>query len=181
MSNFYDTKFSEGFVQEAEVNAKAFNRHLNQQIEYWAKVGKIASENQDLNYKFIKALVLGIERSRAKVIYNYKFGVEEYLNNSDVYTPKERLEENLNSTVTEEMVSNKSNAEFSKVEEDSYFIEEEKVSNEAVEDSIDETIEQHTVENIEETKKEDDNWGTEENAKLNNNDILDTSLFKIIK
>ena len=46
---------SEPLAQAATVQAKIYSRSLDSQIDYWAKIGKIAEENPDLSFEFIKA------------------------------------------------------------------------------------------------------------------------------
>ena len=51
-------KLSATIIAEARIMAKALNRSVAGQIEYWAKIGKIAEENPDLTYEFIKNLLI---------------------------------------------------------------------------------------------------------------------------
>lgn len=51
-------KLSESIIAEAKIISKALNRSIAGQIEYWAKIGKIAEENPDMTYEFIKALLI---------------------------------------------------------------------------------------------------------------------------
>lgn len=44
-------KLSDELVNEAIINGKAQERSAPKQIEFWAKVGKIATENPDLPYR----------------------------------------------------------------------------------------------------------------------------------
>ena len=41
-------KLSEGLINDAVTNGKAQHRSAPKQIEYWARMGKIADENPDL-------------------------------------------------------------------------------------------------------------------------------------
>jgi hypothetical protein len=43
-------RLSEAMVMQAKTCSKAMNRSVAKQIEYWAKIGKIAEENPDLPY-----------------------------------------------------------------------------------------------------------------------------------
>jgi len=45
-----------------------------EQIEYCAKIGKIAEENPDLSYDFIKNLLIAMEENHES-LNAYKFGV----------------------------------------------------------------------------------------------------------
>ena len=51
-------KLSESIVSDAKIVSKALNRSIAGQIEYWAKIGKIAEENPDLTYKSIKDILM---------------------------------------------------------------------------------------------------------------------------
>ena len=47
-------KLSEEIMQDAITCASLNSRSIQKQIEHWAKIGKIAEENPDLPYEFIK-------------------------------------------------------------------------------------------------------------------------------
>ncbi len=64
-------KLSESIVSEAKIMSKAFNRSIAGQIEYWAKIGKIAEENPDLTYEFIKNIFIAQEESQAGKLEPY--------------------------------------------------------------------------------------------------------------
>ena len=66
-------KLSEEIVSEAKIISKALNRSLAGQIEYWAKIGKIAEENPDLNYEFIKNIFIAQEETKAGKLEPYKY------------------------------------------------------------------------------------------------------------
>jgi hypothetical protein len=67
-------KLSEGIVSEAKIMSKALNRSVAGQIEHWAKIGRIAEENPDLTYEFIKNILIAKEEARAGKLESYKFG-----------------------------------------------------------------------------------------------------------
>lgn len=48
-------------VEEAKRYAGVYSRSTPKQIEYWAKIGKIAEENPDLPYDFIKDVLLAMD------------------------------------------------------------------------------------------------------------------------
>lgn len=52
---------SDELVEEAKRYASVYSRSTPKQIEYWAKIGKIAEENPDLPYDFIKDVLLAME------------------------------------------------------------------------------------------------------------------------
>lgn len=58
-------KLSEDLTTEAKIMSKALNRSVAGQIEHWAKIGRLAEENPDLTYEFIKNILIGIEEARA--------------------------------------------------------------------------------------------------------------------
>ena len=43
-------------------------------LEYWARIGKIAEENPDLNFNDIKDLLIGLEQVKAGMVTDYQFG-----------------------------------------------------------------------------------------------------------
>lgn len=47
----------DGFILESTIRAKASGRSVAQQIEYDAKIGRIAIDNPDLSYVLIKELL----------------------------------------------------------------------------------------------------------------------------
>ena len=67
-------KLSESLIHDAVVNGKAQHRSPPKQIEYWARIGKIADENPDLPLSFVKGILIGIEESRAGDVSEYEFG-----------------------------------------------------------------------------------------------------------
>ena len=64
-------KLSENIVSDAKVMSKAFNRSVAGQIEYWARIGKIAEENPDLTYDFIKNILIALEEADAGELEPY--------------------------------------------------------------------------------------------------------------
>lgn len=58
----------ESFVHESTVRAKVSGRGVAEQIEYDAKIGRIAIDNPDLSYAFIeKALLAKDEMERGEM------------------------------------------------------------------------------------------------------------------
>ena len=55
-------------------HAKAQHRSAPRQIEYWARIGKIADENPELTLGFVKDILTGLEESEAGDVTEYKFG-----------------------------------------------------------------------------------------------------------
>lgn len=67
-------KLSDKLVVDATIQGKAQHRSAPRQIEYWARMGKIAEENPDMNLAFIKGILTGLEESRAGEVSEYEFG-----------------------------------------------------------------------------------------------------------
>ncbi len=67
-------KLSEELISDAAVNGRAQHRSVPKQIEYWARLGKIADENPDLPLVFIKGVLIGIQESEADDLSEYQFG-----------------------------------------------------------------------------------------------------------
>ncbi len=66
-------KLSENIVTEAKTISKALNRSVAGQIEYWAKIGKIAEENPDLTYEFIKNILIAQQEAQSGQLQTYTF------------------------------------------------------------------------------------------------------------
>jgi hypothetical protein len=67
-------KLSESLINDAVINGKAQHRSAPKQIEYWARIGKIADENPDLPLSFIKGVLVGVEERKAGEVSEYQFG-----------------------------------------------------------------------------------------------------------
>lgn len=67
-------RVSQKLMNQAKIKSKVENRSVTGQIEYWAKIGKIAEENPDLPYSQIKEIILGIEQLDSGEKSEYKFG-----------------------------------------------------------------------------------------------------------
>lgn len=59
---------------DATTHGKAQHRSPPRQIEYWARIGKIADENPDLSMGFVKDILAGLEESAAGDVSDYRFG-----------------------------------------------------------------------------------------------------------
>ena len=64
---------SDLLAQAATVQAKIYNRSIDSQIDYWAKIGKIAEENPDLSFEFIKAVLEARQEALAGQTEPYLF------------------------------------------------------------------------------------------------------------
>ena len=60
-------------VIEARIVAKALNRSVAGQIEHWVRIGKIAEENPDLTYEFIKDILIAEQEIEAGKTSPYIF------------------------------------------------------------------------------------------------------------
>jgi len=69
-------KLSDDMVAKAKAMSRALNRSVAGQIEYWAKIGKIAEENPDLTYDFIKQLLIAREEAETGTMKPYEFDVQ---------------------------------------------------------------------------------------------------------
>lgn len=67
-------RLSNELTDQAKIQAQAFNRSIAGQIEFWSKIGKIAEENPDMTYSFIKDLLIGKEEVKAGKVEPYNFG-----------------------------------------------------------------------------------------------------------
>ena len=67
-------KISDKLVDEAKILSKVENRSITDQIEYWAKIGKIAEENPTLPFRLIREILIGLEELEKGHGTEYKFG-----------------------------------------------------------------------------------------------------------
>ena len=66
-------KLSDKLISEARRYADTFSRSVPKQIEYWSRIGKIAEENPDLPYSFIKDILLAKQELKDQKATPYKF------------------------------------------------------------------------------------------------------------
>jgi hypothetical protein len=66
-------KLSDELLQEAGIYAAVYSRSIPKQIEYWSRIGKIAEENPDLPYEFIKEILLAKAESNGGKLEKYIF------------------------------------------------------------------------------------------------------------
>jgi hypothetical protein len=67
-------KLSDGLVIDATTHGKAQHRSPPGQIEYWARIGKLADENPDLPLGFIKDILTGLQEDQVGDVTEYQFG-----------------------------------------------------------------------------------------------------------
>ncbi|GMO25985.1 MAG: ParD-like family protein [Termitinemataceae bacterium] len=68
---------SSNIINAAAVCAPAFSRSIQNQIEHWARIGKIAEENPDMPYSFIQEILQGKSEIEAGDVSTFEFR-EEY-------------------------------------------------------------------------------------------------------
>ena len=64
-------RLDDGFVEEAKVYGDVNGRSTPKQIEYWAKIGRIAEDNPDLPFEFIKESLLATAEVEAGMVTEY--------------------------------------------------------------------------------------------------------------
>jgi len=64
---------SEEIMQDASVCAPINSRSVPQQIEHWVKIGKIAEENPDIPYEFIKGVLEAHGEMQRGEVSNFEF------------------------------------------------------------------------------------------------------------
>jgi len=67
-------KLSDDIVNEAKRYGSVYSRSTPKQIEYWMNIGKIAEENPDLSYSFIKEILLAKAELEDNQVTPYEFG-----------------------------------------------------------------------------------------------------------
>ena len=74
MTNSKAIKLSGDIVFVANKYAAVNSRSVPKQIEHWVKIGRIAEENPDLPYSFIKDILLSLEEIKSEKPAPYQFG-----------------------------------------------------------------------------------------------------------
>lgn len=67
-------KLPDELISEARRYGDVFSRSVPKQIEYWSRIGKIAEENPDLSYSFIKEILLAQQETADGKVTTYKMG-----------------------------------------------------------------------------------------------------------
>ena len=65
-------KLSDDLIEEARHYGSVLKRSIPKQIEYWSRIGKIAEENPDLPYSFIKNILLAKKETDKKQLKPYE-------------------------------------------------------------------------------------------------------------
>lgn len=64
---------SDKLFKDAKISAKINNRSNTEQIEYWAKIGKIVEDNPNLPYSLKKEILIGMEELDSGECTEYEF------------------------------------------------------------------------------------------------------------
>ncbi len=64
---------SEQLIEEAKPIAQGTHRSVSEQIEYWARLGKVAEENPDLPIHMLQDMLVSIEEVKAGNTNVYQF------------------------------------------------------------------------------------------------------------
>jgi hypothetical protein len=67
-------KLSDKLIAQAKRYASIDNRSVPKQIEHWSQIGRIAEDNPNLPYSFIKDILLALDESYYGEISEYSFG-----------------------------------------------------------------------------------------------------------
>ncbi len=67
-------KISDSAFEQAKSHAKISKRSVPKQIEYWSSIGKIAEENPDLSYRFIREIMISMQEYEMSAVTEYQFG-----------------------------------------------------------------------------------------------------------
>lgn len=67
-------KIDSAILNQAKAYGEAQSRSATKQVEYWARIGKIAQDNPDLNFEDISDILNGMAQVKAGMTTAYKFG-----------------------------------------------------------------------------------------------------------
>jgi len=67
-------KLSEELIREARHYGAVYSRSVPKQIEYWSRIGRIAEENPDLPYSFIKEILLAQSEVADSTVTTWSYG-----------------------------------------------------------------------------------------------------------
>jgi hypothetical protein len=68
-----NVRISDDFMKDARECSKISLRSVGKQIEYWAKIGKAAEDNPDLNVDFIKNCFEGLREVESGKTAEFRF------------------------------------------------------------------------------------------------------------
>ena len=67
-------QLSESLIEEVKPYAQAMNRSVGEQIEYWARLGKVAEKNPDLPISMLQDVLVSFEELKTGNLSAYQFG-----------------------------------------------------------------------------------------------------------
>jgi len=67
-------KLDDNLIEAARIHGEAESRSAPKQIEYWARLGRIAEQNPDLPFEFIVGLLRAKAQVKAGETSEYRFG-----------------------------------------------------------------------------------------------------------
>ncbi|MCF6775604.1 ParD-like family protein [Thiotrichales bacterium 19X7-9] len=67
------TRLSDELIELAKIRGEVEHRSSAKQIEYWATIGRIAEDNPDLPYSFIKDSLIAKAEMDAGLVSDYEF------------------------------------------------------------------------------------------------------------
>ena len=67
-------KLSDELISQACQYGEVYHRSIPKQIEYWSTIGKIAEDNPDLPYSFIKDILLARQDAAKGHVSPFEFG-----------------------------------------------------------------------------------------------------------
>jgi hypothetical protein len=70
----HPVQLSDQLFDDARRYASVNRRSVPKQIEYWAAIGKLADENPDLPYGFIREILLSKQEADDGKLTDYQFG-----------------------------------------------------------------------------------------------------------
>ena len=65
-------QLSELLIEEAKPFAQAMHRSVAEQIDYWARLGKVAEENPDLPTSMLQDMLVSMEEIKAGNLSRYQ-------------------------------------------------------------------------------------------------------------
>jgi len=60
-------------IEQAKPAAQAMHRSVAEQIEYWARLGKVAEENPDLPINMLQDMLVSMEELKSDYLSKYRF------------------------------------------------------------------------------------------------------------
>lgn len=68
-------RLSEEIIYSAKIFGEAEGREANQQIEYWAKIGKMAIANPDLSFQVLRGVLMGMAEYKAGEVSDFELEI----------------------------------------------------------------------------------------------------------